>query len=104
MKLAQWQVVLRELRSAGARGVHTFELRRMFIGNPSQRIAELEARGYVVSRARERLNGDAIGCRYTLVSEPGAQPAERAAPHGSAGSLFTSPPRLAIFDEDMEAA
>lgn len=71
MRKPQWQVVLRELRFAGPKGVHTFELRRMFIGNPSQRIAELEALGYEVSRTREKLHGDAFGSRYVLVSEPG---------------------------------
>lgn len=59
--------ILSMLDAAGSRGIHTFEMRRAFIGNPSQRIAELEAAGYVFTRARERLNGQAFGVRYRLI-------------------------------------
>jgi hypothetical protein len=102
---AQWEIVLRELRASGSRGVHTFELRRMFIGNPSQRIAELEGKGYVVTATRERLHGDAVGSRYVLVSEPGQQPAPKPTPHEPGGSLFNQPAaRCAIFDDWEDAA
>jgi hypothetical protein len=48
-------------------GVHTFELRRLFIGNPSQRRIELEDRGVqLIVGPRERLNGDALGVRIWL--------------------------------------
>jgi hypothetical protein len=43
-------------------------LRGQFIGNPSQRIAELEALGHPISHTRERLHGQATGTRYRLVS------------------------------------
>lgn len=102
--MTQAEIVLRELRAAGPRGVHTFELRRMFIGNPSQRIAELEVRGYRFTRTREKLNGKATGTRYVLVGEPArqtrVQPSSEAAP---APSLFDEKPRSAIFDEDVAA-
>lgn len=62
--------VLHLLEHAGPRGVHTFELRSRFIGNPSQRVAELEAAGHTIAHRRERLRGDAVGSRYTLVAGP----------------------------------
>lgn len=98
--MTQAEIVLRELRAAGSRGVHTFELRRMYIGNPSQRIAELEKRGYRFTRTREKLNGKATGSRYVLVEEPARQtrvrPSSEPAP---VGTLFDERPRNAIFDE-----
>lgn len=73
--MTQAQQVLAVLRERGSRGVHTFELRRMYIGNPSQRIAELEARGHRITHGpKERLNGEALGVRYRLEHD-----AERAA-------------------------
>lgn len=64
---AQDEYVLRCLRMRGEAGVHTFELRQRFIGNPSQRIAELENAGIkVVHGQRERLRGRAHGTRYWL--------------------------------------
>jgi hypothetical protein len=63
------------LRHAGGRGVHTFEMRAAFIGNPSERIARLERRGHRIRVSeRERLNGGAYGVRYFL--ETDAQPHE----------------------------
>lgn len=59
--------VLAMLTAAKERGVHTFELRRAFIGNPSQRRQELEDRGRaIVVGPKERLNGQALGVRYWL--------------------------------------
>lgn len=66
-KWTQTRFVLSELRRRGSRGIHTFELRNLYIANPSQRISELEDRGHVISHSRERLNGRAFGCRYVLV-------------------------------------
>lgn len=103
----QWQTVLLELRNAGTRGVHTFEFRRMFIGNPSQRVAELEARGYVVTHTREKLDGKAIGCRYVLVSSPDiAVTAESAYVDRDLSAWEGAKPtsRLAIFDDSEDAA
>lgn len=70
--MKQSHVVLGLLRERGSRGVHTFELRgQYFIGNPSERIRELEAEGFVIDASRERPAPDrAMGARYVLVSEP----------------------------------
>jgi hypothetical protein len=66
----QREIVAQLLRSNGSRGVHTFELRRAFIANPSERVADLEREGWLIDHKREPLNGNARGCRYTLVSSP----------------------------------
>lgn len=68
MAVTQRDKVLALLRDAGGRGIHTFELRQAFIGNPSQRIAELEAAGFEIEHTREKLHGQAQGTRYTLKS------------------------------------
>lgn len=96
--MTQRERVLQMLRQAGSRGIHTFELRREFVGNPSQRIAELEAEGHRITHTRERLHGDAVGTRYRLVSEQentstgaGQQSRGRLAPPGPTladGHLF----------------
>lgn len=63
----QADYVYRCLKLRGPAGVHTFELRRRFIGNPSQRIADLENQGYRIKHGeREQLNGQAYGTRYWL--------------------------------------
>ena len=101
--MTQRDVVLKALRDAGTRGVHTFELRAAYIGNPSQRIAELEAAGYVISHTRERLHGRAMGTRYRLVeSVSGETPAGHQSPTPTPAvepTLFDTGPRNAIFDE-----
>jgi hypothetical protein len=67
--------MLLALRNAGADGVHTFTARRdLYIGNPSQRIAELTARGYTITATRERLHGHAVGSRYRLTAGPSRLP------------------------------
>jgi hypothetical protein len=74
MKPTQAQRVLKALREAGDRGIHTFTLRsEFFIANPSERIASLERLGHVIKPHRERLNGEAIGCRYVLTYDAGDQ-------------------------------
>lgn len=99
MTQTQKEIVLRALRNAGSRGVHTFEMRQMFIANPSQRILELEAEGYVVSHARERLHGKALGARYTLIREP-AHGSVTPAPEGSEALFELHPtPGSAIHGE-----
>lgn len=56
----------RVLREAGPRGQHTFDLRRMGFGNPSQRANEIEDKyGVKVDRPTERRNGR-NGARFTL--------------------------------------
>lgn len=71
--MSQRDKVLELLRAAGSRGVHTFELRAEFIGNPSQRIAELEALGHKITHTRERLRGSATGTRYRLLRDTGVE-------------------------------
>jgi Helix-turn-helix domain len=73
VKPSQTDRVLTALRNAGELGVHTFSLRREppYIGNPSERVADLERRGHVITATRERLNGEAWGCRYRLTFDAG---------------------------------
>lgn len=96
----QWLQFLRMLRAAGDHGVHTFEMRRAFIGNPSQRRQELIDRGcHLRVSEREKLHGRALGVRYFLEYEPegiGAPavspgPVPREAGHISAGSTGPDP-------------
>lgn len=95
--MTQRDRVLAMLQAAGGRGVHTFELRREFIGNPSQRIAELEARGHRIDHTRERLNGDAVGTRYRLVSG-GAKTAPVGGTAGDLPAAAAVPPESTLFD------
>lgn len=61
--------MLDELAKAGPAGVHSHDLRRMGIsGNPSQRAADLEAKGHKLRRVREN-RGKRPGVRYFLVSD-----------------------------------
>jgi hypothetical protein len=69
-KPTQRDRVLAFLRDAGGRGIHTHELRQAMIGNPSQRIAELEGLGHEIEHKRERRN-DSPGTRYFLKSAGG---------------------------------
>ena len=105
--MTQRDTVLRMLRDAGSRGVHTFELRGAFIGNPSQRIAELEDAGYAISHTRERLHGKAIGTRYRLATTTSgppsaASPVPPQADEGGIGALFQigRAQQSAIYDAD----
>lgn len=70
--MSQTAKVLKELREAGSIGVHSFYLRRrLFIANPSQRVAELEEMGHIIPGVPEKLHGQAVGARYTLVHDAG---------------------------------
>jgi hypothetical protein len=72
------QRLLIALRARGPAGLHTHEIRKLGIsGNPSQRAADLEERGYELRRKREH-KGRRPGVRLFLVSEPG-QLTEKAA-------------------------
>lgn len=65
--MSQEDITLTMLRQAGPHGVHTFEMRAAYIGNPSERIARLERRGHRIRVGpKERLNGTAVGVRYYL--------------------------------------
>jgi hypothetical protein len=58
----------------GPGGVHTFEMRRAFMGNPSQRRKDLEAQGvHLIVGPRERLHGDAVGVRIWLAEHAPAE-------------------------------
>lgn len=70
--MSQTDNVLALLRDRGTIGAHTFELRARYVGNPSQRIADLEARGHRFTRSREKLHGNATGTRYVLVVDADA--------------------------------
>lgn len=67
MKEYSWQKVLRLLQQAGPRGVHSWELYEGYTTrNASQRIGDLEKKGYRIRRVPERRNGKP-GARYFLV-------------------------------------
>ena len=58
--------VLAMLKAAGPAGVHSFELLQAGLPRAAARIVELRQAGFVIDSKRERLNGDARGCRYRL--------------------------------------
>ena len=96
-KTTQKERVEHLLRVRGSQGVHTHELRAGFIANPSQRIAELEGKGWQIKHVDEKLNGPSMGTRYVLLSEPDEscrggikQPLPAPSP-SPAGSLFDIP-------------
>jgi hypothetical protein len=62
--------LLELLRERGSLGITTFEIRRMGVsGNPSQRKAELEKRGFVI-HTKPYKEGRRRGRRYILISGP----------------------------------
>jgi hypothetical protein len=65
-------IVRRALRTAGRYGIHSCTLRRLGVGNPSQRMNDLRGReGWVIDSHREMLLPDGVpGVRYVMVSEP----------------------------------
>jgi hypothetical protein len=61
----------RALRAAGSRGLHTSEIRSSRLsGNPSQRAADLEERGFRIRIRPEHLGGR-NGARHTLIHDAG---------------------------------
>jgi hypothetical protein len=71
--MSQRDIVLQMLEQAGERGVHSVDIRRAYIANPSQRIIELEERGHSIRAVRERSPyGTSMGVRYFLVGVSGA--------------------------------
>lgn len=103
----QREKVAHILRARGAGGVHTFELRQAYIGNPSERIADLEREGWVISHAREKLNGTATGTRYVKVSEPDVErsPSTPTPPGGlpAAGVALSAEPQTSLFPVAAES-
>ena len=61
------QRLLVALREAGPKGLHSHDIRRQALtANPSQRAADLEAKGHSIERIREN-RGKRPGTRYKLV-------------------------------------
>lgn len=80
-KRTQASTILAEARAN--RRIYSLDLRsRCHVGNPSQRIAELEALGHIFSRERYRSNSGARGMCWTLIHDAGngTQPAQRVEP------------------------
>ena len=105
--MTQCQTVLTVLRRGP---VHTFELRRdYYIANPSQRVAELEAHGHVITAERVRLRGRAYGCVYKLTHDAGdLEPVVVNVPVGDPGvhgdRLFdSSPATLGAYETETAA-
>lgn len=97
----QRQKVIAMLRHAGSLGVHTAELRGMYIGNPSQRINELRDLGYVIDSDRERSPfGQSLGTRYFLREEP--KPAPAPAPQPQVDPEPPAAPRAVAADQRAE--
>lgn len=96
--MTQREQVLKALRAAGSRGVHTHELRAAYIANPSQRISELEAEGHLIVHTRERLHGRAIGTRYKLIE--GVQAGSARGP----GQRVADPAPPLTLDLDLKPA
>lgn len=107
--MKQKDKVLALLREAGPYGIHTFELRSKYIGNPSERIRELEADGHEIDHGpKERLHGQAVGVRYRLIrdAETGLPPLapplvqeQMQEPEVEQPALFGLAPSNAIFGE-----
>jgi hypothetical protein len=71
-KPSQWQIVLGMLQTAGENGVHSVDIRREYIANPSQRIIELENRGHAIRAVPEKSPyGPSFGKRYFLAGVSG---------------------------------
>lgn len=86
------------LQAASDTGVHTSELRYHGVsGNPSQRRADLEERGYTISSTPEPYPSDPrrCGARYRLVAAPEfstpCTPASGRQPPVQAPALATAP-------------
>ena len=65
--MSQRDQVLAMLKAAGPAGVHSFELLQAGLPRAAARIVELRQAGFVIDSKRERLNGEARGCRYRLL-------------------------------------
>lgn len=95
--------LLDALRRAGARGIHTLEIRtQLRIGNPGERRKDLIRLGFGVSSTTER-RGRTHGARYILISEPqtgGSNPSDgvparrSGASRAAAGLAFEDQPRV----------
>lgn len=102
--------VLDALREAEDGGVHSHDIRvRGLSGNPSQRIAELEAEGHEITIIREN-RGKRPGARYFLtkflrdtgVAALGGPPSGRRSDSGAAASGPTQARENARGSESLE--
>ena len=87
--LPQWARLLKALKELDS--LHTFDIREeLRIGNPSERITDLENRGWAITHAREK-RGDSWGTRYTLTGRMWGGDRGRTRPVAP-----TSPPRTGV--------
>jgi len=84
--VTQRDIVLKALRDAGDRGVHSFEFLELQIPRAAARVLELRENGHTITSTRERLNGDAEGVRYRLIEQARL-------PVGEPDRLFVPPSR-----------
>lgn len=63
---SQWQQVHAWLKAAGPEGVHTFQMRAALVGNPSERMRQLDEHGIAWRGRDEKYQGDAKGTRFWL--------------------------------------
>ena len=93
--MSQRDQVLAMLKAAGPAGVHSFELLQAGLPRAAARIVELRQAGFVIDSKRERLNGEARGCRYRLLDRPAAPVTPVAGPVADT-PLFTGPVPLDV--------
>jgi hypothetical protein len=66
------QLIALALEVAGPKGLHSHTIRKRGLsGHPSERIRELQARGYQIDHIQE-FKGHRPGVRYVLISSPGS--------------------------------
>lgn len=102
-KTPQHETVLRMLREAGSRGVHSSDIYRVFITNPSERIRKLESLGALIDHSDERPAPDrAMGTRYVLTRDiPAASRVTTASERPTGATPTSSAPAVpALFPED----
>jgi len=87
--VTQRDIVLKALRDAGDRGVHSFEFLELQIPRAAARVLELRENGHTITSTRERLNGDAEGVRYRLIEQTPVP----VVPVGEPDRLFAPPAR-----------
>lgn len=97
--MTQRDIVLKALRDAGDRGVHSFEFLELQIPRAAARVLELRENGHTITSTRERLNGDAEGVRYRLIEQPSVPVV--AVPVGEPARLFAPSVRSHWHQEDV---
>lgn len=95
--MTQRDIVLKALRDAGDRGVHSFEFLELQIPRAAARVLELRENGHTITSTRERLNGDAEGVRYRLIEQTPVP----VVPVGEPARLFAPSVRSHWHQEDV---